>query len=216
MNRSRLRHIIVATSLACLAFIGCEKKRVSSAPANPPAPAAPVTPEESFQGIIETFRQSVEDVPIGFVMQDGTGGQTMMTGRSEVTHELVQPAKDGDPYKAVITVISQSRYSLQRPTEDSQKQDAIQSTQSSGDGSADESGVQVFNPEVVSSPANTSGVTAGSSKKNAAAVARKEDQHERKYELLFENGRWKLTTKLDPKTEGSIKLAFERALATQS
>jgi hypothetical protein len=202
--------------LAFLAFTGCEKQRIASAPANPPSPAAPVTPEESFQGIIETFRQSVEDVPIGFVMQDGTGGQTMMTGRNEVTHELVQPTNDGDPYKAVITVISQSRYSLQRPIEDSQKQDAIQSEQTSGNGSTDESGVQVFDSDVVSTPGNPSNATAGSSKKNTAAVTRKEDQQERKYELLFENGRWKLTTKLDPKTEGSIKLAFDRALATQS
>ncbi len=216
MNRSRVGHILVAASMACLAFIGCEKQRVATTPAPPPSPAAQLTPEESFQGIIETFRQSVEDVPIGFVMQDGTGGQTMMTGRNEVTHELLQPAKDGEPYKAVITVISQSRYSLQRPAEESKKQDANQSAQSSIDGSTDESGVQVFNSDVVSSPGNTSGAAAGSTKKNAAAVAREAEKHERKYELLFENGRWKLTTKLDPRTEGSIKLAFDRALATQS
>jgi hypothetical protein len=38
----------------------------------------------------------------------------------------------------------------------------------------------------------------------------------RKYELVYEGGRWALVTPLDPKTEQSIQHAFDVALRTQS
>jgi hypothetical protein len=46
-------------------------------------------------------------------------------------------------------------------------------------------------------------------------VTRRPDEQVRKYELVDNGDRWVLVTQLDPKTEQSIKFAFEEALARQ-
>jgi hypothetical protein len=221
MNRSSFRHAFVAATLTVAAAVGCQKPANNSATAVAPANTAQPTPEESFAMIVETFRRGVEDVPIGFVVQDGSGSQTMMTGRNTVTHELFPPAKQGDPFKAVIKVNSESRYSLQRSTEEPNTGDANQaSDNSNADSLADGSDVQIFDPAVASAPGANGAdrrTTTPKAEKNAVAIAPPvENIHERAYHLVYENGRWKLVTELDPKTEGSIQLAFDRALESQS
>jgi hypothetical protein len=145
-------------------------------------------------------------------MQDGSGSQTMMTGQNEVSHELIPPAKDGEPYKAIVIVTSQSRYSMQRSPNEKKTEETDQSTESGGDNG---SGVEVFDSEVASAPGSTARPASTQPDKKGGAVARKDEKHESRYDLVYENGRWKLVTKLDPKTEGSIKLAFDRALQSQ-
>ena len=221
MNRSSFRHAFLAAVFAVVAAAGCQKPVNNSAATANPATSAQPTPEENFATIVETFRRGVEDVPIGFVVQDGSGSQTMMTGRNRVTHELFPPAKEGDPFKAVIKVNSESRYSLQRSTVDPKTEDSKQaSDNSNADSSGTGSDVQIFDPAVASAPgANAADPRATTPKadKNVVTVAPPvENKHERTYHLVHENGRWKLVTKLDPKTEESIKFAFDRALNSQS
>jgi hypothetical protein len=160
----------------------------------------------------------VEDVPIGFFARSSTGNQTMMTGRNIVSHELLPPKTSGDSYRAKITVKSDTQYSLQRSTERSSGPDASQSNNASADNSAgDNSDVQIFDPAVASSPSG--GEAASNAEKldpNAVTVAQTEHKYERTYELVYENGQWKLVTELDPNTEEQIKVAFEHALASQS
>jgi hypothetical protein len=220
MNRSSFRHAFVAATLTVAAAVGCQKPANNSATAVAPANTAQPTPEESFATIVETFRRGVEDVPIGFIAKDGSGSQTMMTGRNEVTHELFPPTKEGDPFKAVIKVKSESRYSLQRSTEEPSVENSKQATgDSSADSLADDSDVQIFDPAVASAPGANGAdrrTTAKADKKAVAIAPPVENIHERPYELVYENGRWKLVTELDPKTEGSIQLAFDRALESQS
>jgi hypothetical protein len=142
----------------------------------------------------------------------------MMTGRNEVSHELIRPTKDGEPYRAVITVGSQSRYSIQRSTsdeEETEKADEQQSDPLAEEG--EESDLQFFDRELVGP---------GSAKKDRQSppstnenpektVTRQADKQERKYELVYEKGKWTLVTKLDPETEQSIQNAFKRALEMQ-
>src|SRR5688572_23283186 len=118
MKRINFRHAFCAALLATVASgAGCDQKSSKPVQPIPPAQVAKPGPEESFAVIVETFRRGVEDIPIGFVVRDTAGGHSMMTGRNDVTHELIPPAKQGDPYKGVITVESESRYSLQRSEE---------------------------------------------------------------------------------------------------
>jgi hypothetical protein len=177
-------------------------------------------PEESFALIFETFRRGVEDVPIGFVLRDGEG-HSMMTGKNEVSHKLIPPAKEGDPYKAVITVGSQSRYSIQRSSGDEEEED-----EHSGNERKDRLGeegeatdLEVFDPDLISPPddARQGRRTAQPTTENTAkSVTRQADRHERNYELIYADGKWTLVTMLDPETEQSIQNAFRRALEMQN
>ncbi len=218
MNRFSVQYAFVVAALIAVAGAGCQKKSSDTGTTAATPTAIQLTPEESFKLVVETFRRGVEDVPVGFVVQDRSGSQTMMTGRNEVSHELLPPANDGDPYKAVITVKSQSRYSVQRSEKTDDDANADQESESSNrdPASDDGSGVEVFDPDLVAAPGADRRTTSKKVDKNAVAVAQKVEKHERNYELVYENGRWKLITKLDPKTEGSIKLAFDRALDSQS
>ena len=82
-----------------------------------PSPAAvqnaKPTPEESFNTIVETFRRRIEDTPVGFVASNSTGRSSMI-GTNKVSSELIRPTNEADPYKAVITVTSESRYRIRR------------------------------------------------------------------------------------------------------
>ena len=46
-------------------------------------------------------------------------------------------------------------------------------------------------------------------------VTRRPTEDVRKYELVDDGEHWTLVSKLDPKTEASIKFAFEQALSGQ-
>jgi hypothetical protein len=219
------RHALCAALLATLASsVGCDQKSNTPIQPAPPAQVAKPGPEESFELIVETFRRGVEDIPIGFVVRDRSGGHSMMTGRNEVTHELIPPANEGDPYKGVITVESESRYSLQRSTD--APEESANADQSSADQSAAnlapsgvDSGVEVLDPDLVTTPGAAPEERPSSSakgEKNGVTVTRKADVHKRTYELVYRNGSWRLVTKLDPKTEKSIQYAFDRALESQS
>jgi hypothetical protein len=176
------------------------------------------TPEAAFTEIVEKFRRGVEDEPIGFVVRDSDSGRkTMMTGHNKVSYELLPSKKDGDPLKAIIKVTSESRYSMQRTNEAGQNDSENEEADQSSDAQPAESDVQVFDSSIVSTPDQSAkpASPADAADSKAVVVARADDEFERSYELVYENGRWKLVTELDPDTEGLIKLAFDRALATQ-
>jgi hypothetical protein len=141
----------------------------------------------------------------------------MMTGRNQVTYEMLPPKKDGDPLKAVIRVTSQSQYSMQRSTESGATDSSNDAAEQPANGQSAEGDAQIFDPSVASTPRQgaKSAPPANTTDGKAVVVARADDKDERSYELVYENGRWKLVSELDPNTEGLIKFAFERALATQ-
>jgi hypothetical protein len=172
------------------------------------------TPEAAFAEIVAEFRRGVEKTPIRLNVHDNDGSKTMMTGKNVVTHEVLPTKNEGDPLKAVIRVSSESRYSVQRSTESRKTNSSNDATEQSA---STDSNVQVFDSSIASttSQSATSNPSAETADPKAVVVGMADEKDERAYELVYENGRWKLITELDPDTEGLIKLAFERALATQ-
>ena len=74
------------------------------------------------------------------------------------------------------------------------------------------SGIEILDSDLVSqAPAESS----RSPKEVEKITSRKKDEESRQYELIYENGRWDLKTKLDLETERMIQDAFQRALRTQ-
>jgi hypothetical protein len=211
---------ILITALLGASLAGCADETRSNASATAARTAKKPTPEESFQLIVDTFRRGMEDVPIRFIMRDESG-QSMMVGKREVSHELIQPTKEGEPYRAVITVRTQSHYSTQR-TKVPEENGAEAEAQESSSGveplgeSDDENGLETFDSDLVSAPGSSKETRRSATAPAEEIVARRTDEGEQKYELVYENGLWTLLTKLDPETEQSIRYAFEKALKTQT
>jgi hypothetical protein len=205
--------------VTALGLAGCEEKtpRIVQ-PASPRMSANP-TPEEKFDFIVETFRRGVEGSDI-FFRVPREGGHSMLSGQNAVTHELIKPAKDGEPYRAIITVTSQSNYSIERLSDRSEKsarhEEARNQDSQSMLGDLNPSdGVDILDSDLAGQlSANGSG-SRSNQMTSDSGVARRRDQSDRKYELEYHEGRWVLLTKLDPETEQGIEFAFEHALKTQ-
>jgi hypothetical protein len=217
INSQYVLILSAAVAGACLA--GCEKQSV--APIQPAAPKISdnPTPEESFELIVETFRRGIEQRRMGFHMPR-EGGHSMMAGSNEVTHELVRPAKEGDPYKGFITVLSKSQYSIQRSTDrqeenaQEEKPDDQESESLFGD-AGEPSGNAILDSDLVSTSSASGSTSRPVSQASENTVIRRPNESDRKYELIFKDGRWSLVTELDPETEQSIQYAFDYALNTQ-
>ena len=197
-----------AVLIVAASCISCNQQ-----PANNVVKNAKPTPEESFRVIADTFRRRMEETPVGFVATDASS-RTSMIGTNTVTSELIPPAKPDEPYKATITVVSQSKYSIKRskevPDEKSREKDAP----ASGDiplASPGEKGVESFDPALISK----STPDAVNPRATEDVIARRPEKDERKYELTYRNGRWTLDTELDKETEQATQNAFKNALETQ-
>ncbi len=200
--------------LATTLCVGCEKTSTTAVQPAPPVPLNPETPEERFIVILDTFKRGIEDVPASFVAT-GENGHSMLTATNKVTHELIPPEREGEPYRAKIIVTSNSRFSMQRGDSEEKNRkgdkDSNKNSSDSEDPNADASG-----SELESEAGST---TAGARKRLDAAdgeVARAMEEDQRTYDLIYKDGRWTLVTQLDKKTERSIQNAFDHALATQS
>jgi hypothetical protein len=205
--------LLGAALLVAAGCTGCGHE-VRTMPAAAPRHANP-TPEQKFDTIFDTFRRRIEDTPVGFVVKDSTS-RTSMVGTNKVSKELLPPAKEGDPLKAVITVVTESRYSILRTKESS---DETANDQSGGNRSNDPLAEKTNDLGEPADPALPSKPTPDVGKSRIATDVIKpptEQQDIRKYELHYENGRWVLDTKLNTKTEQSIQNAFNNALDTQN
>jgi hypothetical protein len=188
-----------------------------SAGAKRAAVSAKPGPEESFETIMEMFRRRMEETPIGFVVS-GESTRSTLTGKNEVSHELIKPANAGEPYKAIVTVTSQSRYWIARTkeTDDADREKAAKDAAARNDKAATESSdekTKSFDP-AGSAPGDSTRSHLSPIAGDRTALP-SSDTDERKYELVYENGRWKLLTELNPETEQSVQNAFNNALETQ-
>jgi hypothetical protein len=206
--------VVAATLLLGVCSTGCKEEAPKGSVA---AARAKPGPEESFELIVETFRRRVEDTPVGFVLHD-SGGRSMMTGKNTVSAELIAPANDQEKYKAIITVDSQSSYSINRSksgAENNTSRDQERNGSANLFAEDDEGSGQILDSELVS----PSGAENESPRQEPEAtkdiVAQRPNVRKRRYELVYDNGRWALVTPLDEKTEQSIQYAFDQALETQ-
>jgi hypothetical protein len=174
-------------------------------------------PEASFDLIMETLKRRIQDVPGGF-MAPKAGGHSRLIASNTISSELVPPAKEGDPYRAIVTVVSRSRYSLQQPIGDSGDKPPENNEQGGSNPLEDPSGlgvgVGIVDPGLVTPPVD-GGDRRDLSAATETVVARRVDEEVKKYELEYKEGRWALLTKPNPETERSIQSAFDEALATQ-
>jgi hypothetical protein len=205
--------------VSAVGFSGCEQKAPRAVqPASPRVSANP-TPEEKFDFIVETFRRGVEDPNI-FFRVPREGGHSMLAGQNAVSHELIKPTKDGEPYRGIITVTSQSHYSIERSSdraEESARQEHArnQDSQSTLDDLNPSDGIDILDSDLAGQPSASGPTSRPNQATSESTVARRKDESDRKYELEYREGRWVLLTKLDPETEQGIQYAFDHALKTQ-
>ena len=215
MNCPALRRSILVLSLAAPALsAGCDRHLASGKP----AAIATSTPEERFQHVLDSFRRKIEGQPVGFVVAEG-GVRTTAMGTNTVTSELIRPENADGHFKAVITVTSQSRYSLRRTKSGDESEHEKNAQNQGADSLADpkeKQGIGILEPDLASSPRNETSPSAAKTTHPAEdIVTRRRHDDIRKYELEDDDGRWVLITKPDPKTEQAIEFAFTEALARQ-
>jgi hypothetical protein len=161
----------------------------------------------------------MEDTPIGFVVNNPSGRSTM-TGSNKVSYKLIPPTNDSEPYKAIITVDSHSRYYVDRTPEATDEKDREKEADSTTDkalaDSGDEKDPQAFDTSLSGERGNESTKSQRSGfRASDGPLPAQPHKLKRDYELVYENGRWTLVTKLNADTEQSVQFAFNNALDTQ-
>jgi hypothetical protein len=191
---------------------GCNRHVESDQP-----PAKP-TAEQRFERILESFRRSVEDQPVSYVVADGDSRSTMF-GTYTVSAKLIPPGPAGEPYKATIKVTSESHYSLRRSksAEDAEKEQKAKNKSTSAlDDPAQKNALDILEPDLAGANRAPKSPTLSSPKQaDEETVTRRPTIEVREYELTYDGDRWQLVTKPDPKTEQSIQFAFDQALDRQ-
>jgi hypothetical protein len=206
-----------------LMSVGCQQSTSSKGARSDARPPA----EESFDEIAQIVKNALETgaggVQGGFVSEQANA-RSHFSVRNDVTSELIRPASPGDNYKATITVTSRTNYSI-RHIPDSEKKSGEKDK--SKNGGADSGTNPLDDPQTNgNNPHGVEGhedsMITSSSKATRAlpgpaedSVARRADEEIRTYELVYENNRWDLKTKLDLKTELAVKNAFDYALKLQ-
>ena len=174
------------------------------------------SPEERFNRIMESFRRKIDGQPVGFVITQGSNRTTML-GSNKVSSELIKPTTPDGHYKAIVTVATESHYSMRR-TKTAEEAEREQNTKSrsAADDPKDKKGVGILEPDLAGPPkveapqAPTKPPT-----QDEEIVTRRPDEDVRKYELVDDGQHWTLVTKLDHKTEQSIQFAFDEAIKQQ-
>lgn len=181
-----------------------------------------VSPEESFERIVDMFRRGVDTstrgVPEGFVAHNSRR-RSRLSVYNEVTDKVFPPSMPGQPYRARITVVSRYNYSFRHDAEDS----ADDSERSTNRRRSSNSTLPEDEPWLGGSEAGAFDDMNTAPSRNHAlldgiadeVITRHADEDERRYDLIYENGRWILMTQLDSETERAIANAFQYALDMQ-
>jgi hypothetical protein len=211
----KLNGVRIGLLIACIAAASCIScNNQGSKPVT--ATTAKPGPEESFSLIWDTFRRRMEETPVGFVTVD-SGTRSLLTGSNKVSYELIRPTSPTENYKAVITVTTESKYSLRRTKDDlpEEQPDANANEDTTLKNPNDKNVGEVFDSGFKSTPQPDATKSRSTSPSTEDTVVQHPDKTERKCELVYENGRWKLITELNKDTEGALQNAFHDALATQ-
>ncbi len=215
-----LRHLnalslFLAAGIVSLIAAGCNQDPV---PQGQPASAA-VTPDKSFEEIVRLLKDGLE-FPGGkanLFVSPSPGVSSRFQVENTVTSDLIPPAAADDAYRGVITVATQSVYSMRKTGEakDDEKKDNDKQPEA-GASLLDESaesgpGFSSFDESLIKESPDAS----DPGEDEVDSVQRRADRVERKFDLVYKKNRWELSTKPDPETEASIKNAFDRALQMQ-
>ena len=213
MNVAILRRSLSVFSLTLLALVGgCNHFAGNSQS----GVATKSTPETRFNNIMDSFRRKVDGQPVGFSIADNTGRSTLV-GSSKVTSELIPPAAADGHYKAIITVTTETHYSLRRSpksAEETEREQNAKGQTSTTLNDKDKQGIGILEPDLTAHR-NEGLSSMPKPQMEEDKVTRRPTEDVRKYELVDDGEHWTLVSKLDPKTEASIKFAFEQALSGQ-
>ncbi len=201
--------------LVCLlgAVASCTHQSAASAAAA--KKHAKPKPEESFEIIMETFRRRMEETPVGLVVNN-PNGRTTLTGTNKVSSELHPPKTADDPYKATITVKSQSRYSVKVQTET--PDEATREKGSKNDRllpDKEQKGNEAFDSNVAKGSSDNSKTAGSGTHVSEQVLPPLKDEEVHNYDLVYQDGRWILVTELNKETEQAVQNAFKSALETQ-
>jgi hypothetical protein len=215
MNRFALRQTFLALSLAVSVLSsGCNRHAANGNTTTMEQSG----PEERYKRIMESFRRKIDGQPVGFVITQGSSRTTML-GSNKVTSELIKPTTPDGHYKAIVTVATQSHYSLRRTkaAEDAEREkNGKNQDKNALDDPKEIKGVGILEPDLAGQTQTENAQSPTSPPPpDEDIVTRRPDVEERKYELHDDGQQWVLVTKLDPKTEQSIQFAFDEALARQ-
>jgi len=212
LRHCTFRLVLLAAGPLLAINSGCNEQPATSVPTASTRPS----PEDSFQQIVQVITDGLELPGAGsmFVTQrDGSSSRFQV--HNSITSKLTPPAAANEPYRGTITVTSRSVYSLRKIEEDA-KDD--RPAEQGGFGMMDEidesgSGFEVMDRELVTGSKNDD--KAGG--QEIERVQRHSDEEVRNYEFAYENDRWVLKSKVDPKAEGqaAIASAIDRALRLQ-
>jgi hypothetical protein len=216
MKSSGVRYACFA-AVSCLlaACVSCNHSSSGSQSAASRAHAKP-GPKESFQTIIDVFKHRMEDTPVGFVVTN-SNGRSSLTGQNKVDYELIEPKTESDPYKAVVKVSTRSRYSVkvqsEVPDESAREKNAKKAERLLPEKTV--KGQEPFDSSIGKASADDSKSAATPTTHTSEQVIPHEEKDDRKYDLLYEDGKWVLVTELNKETEQAVQNAFKSALDTQ-
>lgn len=194
------RSLVFLALFSCFTLTGCEDK--PELPKEDPADLKPLA-ERQFDHIMQDIKRVVES-------KDPLRSETMPTvggagaeWRTTVTHDLIKPENESDPYRAVIhvnTVSTITVIKIDQPDfeEKSKANDKQSETATEGLEGIEQLGEASPGLNIPSSPIKTF-----------------DNSQSRDYEMIHENGRWRLLTELDPDTERTIEFAFSAAISRQ-
>lgn len=161
--------------------------------------------------------------PSGFEIKN-PDGRSRLLDSNQVSTEIIPPTKEGEPYRAKVTILSKSSYYLTKEREESnetQDQDGDGRNNQLTPGSqepaaAGNTGIDILDPDLVASPRRDgSGLPQTPGSSDTIVTRRSEATDERVFDLEYKDGRWILLTKPNPQTEQAISNAFEQALSSQ-
>jgi hypothetical protein len=216
MKSSGVRYACFAVASCLLAAcVSCNHSSSGSPSATSHQRAKP-GPKESFDTIMETFKRRMEDTPVGFVVNN-SNGRSSLTGQNKVDYELIEPKTESDPFKAVVKVTSRSRYSMKVQSEvpdESAREKNAKKTEHMLPEKTTKGQEQPFDPSAAK-PSPDDSKSAATPTRTSEQVIPHEDNEVRKYDLLYQDGRWILVTELNKETEQAVQNAFKTALDTQ-
>jgi len=200
--------LLLGAAVLSLVTTGCEE---------PAPPAKPVTPESTFEAIVESISEALEirSGDEGGFLSSGTGVSSRFRVHNTIESKLIPPAKADEPYRGEIAVITRSIYSLRKSADEEQKDDdKKQPSANRSSGLLEESaesgpGFNSFDEGLVAEADDKSG------RIEILSVQRRDDTVERKYELVYKNNLWELVSKIDKEKDAAIENAFQRALSQQ-
>jgi hypothetical protein len=169
------------------------------------------SPQESFEFIASTIRRGIEPTSGGMLsggLSTTAGGYTALSIKNKVVDEYIAPSTDADPPRGRITIESESEVTIQPGARNDGARDGEGATErgTPGEGTSDIE-------SKMSSARDPSRGKEGPSLSDAPLP--RSNKSSATYELIHQNGRWELVTKIDQEKDQAAFEAFQYALKTQ-